>query len=346
MVEIPEEEFGTSIVQTYYTGSDYIDWPGLQDETYAKLGLEDVRIRGAVKELLSPLVGMGESTFYTGLLEALESAPRDVARLTIRLLLYLSSVPVGERRLPLVVDSQVEVFDLQRLAKPASPLAQSELPRYVRLLKALGVGTLFTHPGLDIDLTVLSTAVGSAGNSRKNRSGDLMQAKCDQAMIDLLPRLSSTHDKVVYKSELEVGRLTILSQLRSAGVDTVVESIPDPQVRAITRRELGKSVDGLWEVTDDDRTLSMFCEYSGYFSSGGSKPSEVRRAYSLVADYLPQNTALLWVTDGRLFLDADGPSLNSLGQELVAFNREHRRAMVLTPALLPKYVPRFIDDIQ
>ncbi|MFQ5910321.1 MAG: hypothetical protein ACE5IJ_06325 [Thermoplasmata archaeon] len=54
--------------------------------------------------------------------------------------------------------------------------------------------------------------------------------------------------------------------------------------------------------------------------------------------------ALLWVTDGRLFLNRDMSKLDSLGRALVEFNRDRTQAMIVTPALIPKYLPRFIEE--
>ncbi len=345
MVFIPEDEFYKSITPTYYAGSDYLDFDRIEESLLEGFGLGSKGDQQSLLRLFDGLKGRQGDDFYSTLSSSLRQTEPRIATIALRVFAFLSSIPAAEEFLPLVLeDGQVHKFDLRPLKRKEQWLNPGEVDHYVTLLRALRVDRLVGDPEFNLRPVLIAVKVGSEGNLRKSRSGNLMVQRCDEVLTWFVREHRERWSDIAFTQEHEIGSISIADALGADKVDETLESIEDVSTRSITRREIQKKVDGLLTVSDRGRQLLVPCEFNAYFSSGGSKPSEIRRAYGYLSDHLPLGVALLWVTDGRLFLNRDMSKLDSLGRALVEFNRDRTLAMVITPALISKYLPRFIEE--
>ncbi len=344
MISISEEEFREALTPTYYTGHEYLDIDGIERSVRMDFGLDSHKVQQAITEVFKRLKGRRGSAFYRELEASLRGADSNAVRGCLRVLLFLSSIPAGEDFLPLVTGAgTMSKFDLRPLKRTDSSLTSERVTSYVSLLRELRVDRLVGRADFDLFPVLMAAKVGSEGNLRKGRSGRLMAERCDQELRRFVAVNRDRWLEIQYLSEREE-QISIAKGLRPDKVGEWLDSIEDAASRSETARDIEKVVDGLLTVRDPRGTLQVFCEFNGYFSSGGSKPSEIRRAYRYLSGYVPRGAAFLWVTDGRLFLNAEMNALNSLGRDLVAFNGRRPWAVVMTPSLLAKHLSTFIEQ--
>ncbi len=343
MVFIPEEVFHRSITPTYYTGRDYLDFDRIESSVLEDFGIGTRGDRNELLRLFDDLKGRKGHEFYERLSSSLERAQARLVTTTLRVLTFLSSIPAGEEFLPLILDDgEVHLFDLRPL-KLRGKIKPEELGQYFAMLRALQVDRLVGDPDFSLRPVLTAVKVGTEGNLRKSRSGKMMVLRCNEIMHEFVKENRERWDRTRYTPEGELGRVSIADTLGAGRVSELLKSL-DSGMRSITAREIQKKVDGMLTVSTGSGELLVPCEFNAYFSSAGSKPSEIRRAYGYLSDHLPAGVALLWVTDGRLFLNREMSALDGLGRALVDFNRYRTRAQVLTPRLIPEYLPTFIEE--